>query len=60
MSPFLSMSVGCMRMCMGSFSHVNLTEEEQEQLLIDGRCFLACATEKNSNHGGKVIYYTTL
>ena len=27
----------------------NLTQEEREQLEIEGRCFLACATERYSN-----------
>ena len=34
----------------GIFSlRLNLMEEEQEQLLFEGRCFLACATEEFSN-----------
>ena len=34
----------------GNFSlRLNLTEKEQEQLLFEGRCFLACATEEFSN-----------
>ena len=35
---------------VGDFSlRVNITEEEQVQLLFEGRCFLACATEEFSN-----------
>ena len=35
---------------VGNFSlRVNLTKEEQEQLLFEGRCVLACATEEFNN-----------
>ena len=26
--------------------NVNLTDEETEQLMVEGRCFLACTTEE--------------
>ena len=33
------------RASLESALNVNLTQEEREQLEIEGRCFLACATE---------------
>ena len=53
-SPFLLECRIPQNSSLDSVNVLNLTQEEREQLEIEGRCFLACATE----HYSKEVIYT--